>query len=139
MTIQDVNVVLMDFPNTKEKELVTPNDDGSYTIFINSRFNYETQLKAYIHAIQHIEAGDFEKENVQEIEMIAHTPEISPKAKVIPANKFEDRIKRLRRQRRRDQRKMKERQKAIEFIQKYESADYFFRVAENHKLYGDDL
>ena len=65
MTIQDVNVVLMDFPNTKEKELVTPNDDGSYTIFINSRFNYETQLKAYIHAIQHIEAGDFEKENVK--------------------------------------------------------------------------
>lgn len=139
MTIQDVNVILMDFPNTKEKELVTPNDDGSYTIFINSRFNYETQLKAYEHAMQHIEAGDFEKENVQEIESIAHTAGISSKTEVIPANKFEDRIKRLQLQRKRIQRKMKKRKKVVEFIQKYESDDYFFRVAENHKLYGDDL
>ena len=139
MTIQDVNVVLMDFPNTKEKELVTPNDDGSYTIFINSRFNYETQLKAYEHAMRHIVQNDFNKTDIQEIETIAHnTPKVTSK-EVIPANKFEDRIKRLQKKRRQVQRQMKKRQKAIEFIQTYESDDYFFRVAVNRKLYGDDL
>lgn len=46
LTTPDVNVVLMDFPSKKGNEMVVPNEDGSYTILINSGLNYESQLKA---------------------------------------------------------------------------------------------
>ena len=35
--------------------MVVPNEDGSYTIFINAGLNRESQLKAYEHAMKHIE------------------------------------------------------------------------------------
>lgn len=53
-------------------EVVTENEDGSYTIFINSRLNYEQQMKAYLHAMKHITGDDFQKNNVQSIEYLAH-------------------------------------------------------------------
>lgn len=71
MTTQDVNVVFRDFPNYG-KEMVVPNEDGSYTIFINARLNYEQQMKAYLHAMKHIVGDDFQKEDVQSIEYLAH-------------------------------------------------------------------
>lgn len=52
--------------------MVIPNEDGSYTIFINARLNREQQIKSYYHAMKHITGEDFEKENVQEIETLAH-------------------------------------------------------------------
>lgn len=42
----------MDFPSKKGNEMVVPNEDGSYTILINAGLNYESQLKAYEHAIR---------------------------------------------------------------------------------------
>lgn len=54
LTTPDVNVVLMDFPSKKGNEMVVPNEDGSYTILINAGLNYESQLKAYEHAMSHI-------------------------------------------------------------------------------------
>lgn len=53
-------------------EVVTENEDGSYTIFINSRMNYEKQMRAYLHAMKHIAGDDFQKEDVQHIEYQAH-------------------------------------------------------------------
>lgn len=52
--------------------MVIPNEDGSYTIFINSRLNHEQQVKSYYHAMKHIAGEDFDKESVQEIEALAH-------------------------------------------------------------------
>ena len=62
-------VILMDMT---VNEVVTENEDGSYTIFINSRMNYEKQMRAYLHAMKHIAGDDFQKEDVQQIEYQAH-------------------------------------------------------------------
>ena len=62
-------VILMDMTGN---EVVTENEDGSYTIFINSRMNYEKQMKAYLHAMKHITGDDFRKEDIQHIEYHAH-------------------------------------------------------------------
>lgn len=56
----DVNVVLLDFP-ASGNEMVFENEDGSYTIMINSRLSCEGQLKAYRHAMHHIEMMIFQK------------------------------------------------------------------------------
>ena len=91
LTTPDVNVVLMDFPSKKGNEMVVPNEDGSYTILINAGLNYESQLKAYEHAMSHITNDDFLKGNVQEIEYYAHHPHKDPE----PAQIYLDRIKQL--------------------------------------------
>lgn len=62
-------VILMDMT---VNEVVTENEDGSYTIFINSRLNYEQQMKAYLHAMKHITGDDFQKDDVQSIEYLTH-------------------------------------------------------------------
>ncbi len=71
----EIIVQLYDFHTTKGHEMVTLNEDGSYTILINSRLNRESAVKAYIHALSHIYNRDFEKLNVQEIEWKAHLKE----------------------------------------------------------------
>lgn len=55
------------------KEQVTANSDGSYSIFLNSRFGYEEHLKSYIHAVTHIINQDFSKEDADKIERAAHS------------------------------------------------------------------
>lgn len=72
MMIPVVNVQVLDFKTTCGSEIVTPNEDGSYTVLINARMSYETQRKALLHALGHILNDDFEKENVQQIEAAAH-------------------------------------------------------------------
>ena len=67
-----VNVQVLDMKTCSGAELVTPNEDGSYTILINSRLSYEMQRAAFLHAMAHILNDDFEKENVQQIEAAAH-------------------------------------------------------------------
>ena len=68
----EVFTIPLDFKTTKTSEMVTVNEDGSYTIFINTRLSRDAQYKAYLHAISHIRNGDFDKDNVQEIEAEAH-------------------------------------------------------------------
>ena len=69
----DIFVVLMDFPaGRKVHEAVTENADGTYTIFIDSRLSEDGQQHEYEHAMKHIEDGDFEKPDVQIIEVVAH-------------------------------------------------------------------
>lgn len=67
-----INVQVLDFKTTCGTELVTPNEDGTFTVLINARMSYETQRKALLHALKHILNDDFEKENVQQIEAAAH-------------------------------------------------------------------
>lgn len=48
------------------------NHDGSITVFLNSRDSHERQMEAYKHEMKHIKRRDFEKHDVQTIELEAH-------------------------------------------------------------------
>ena len=62
---------LIDMP-TRVHEAVCPCADG-YTIYLNSRLSYQDRIKAYNHAMKHIESNDFEsEEDIQTIEARAH-------------------------------------------------------------------
>ena len=65
---------MMDLKTTKVKETVTCNEDGSYTIFLNTRFTQEQLNDAYIHALNHIIRADIDKHtsSVDTIEAYAH-------------------------------------------------------------------
>lgn len=56
-------VHFIDFPTTRVDELVTLNDDGSYSVFINSRLSHDGIIKAYKHALNHIKNEDFYKDS----------------------------------------------------------------------------
>lgn len=66
-----INTFLIDMP-TRIKGQTVKNEDGSYSVFLNSRMANNQIKKTYRHEIEHIENGDFEKNNVQSIEMTAH-------------------------------------------------------------------
>ena len=54
--------------DTAVEEQISFNSDGSFSIFINVKLNYERQMLAYQHAIQHIMQNDFSKADADEIE-----------------------------------------------------------------------
>jgi len=65
-----IRVINMD---TAISEQVVSNIDGSYTIFLNARLTFESHLKSYVHAMQHILNDDFNGElTADEIERIRH-------------------------------------------------------------------
>ncbi len=66
----DIYVYPADLP-IGVKEVVAPGVDG-YTVYVNTRYTYETRVVSYLHAVGHIEGEDFEKTDVQEIETKAH-------------------------------------------------------------------
>lgn len=66
----DYQIFFMDGMNVNE--VITENEDGSYTIFVNSNLCESKRLKAISHAFKHIKERDFEKDDVQEIEANAH-------------------------------------------------------------------
>ena len=59
------------------KGAVTPNDDGTYSIFINANQSDEGIMRTYYHELSHILNNDFEKHDVQQIEAEAHGREWS--------------------------------------------------------------
>ena len=69
-----INVQLVDFKITSSNELVRHNDDGSYTVLLNSRQASNRLKDAYKHAIEHIRRGECDERNgsVQNIESKAH-------------------------------------------------------------------
>ena len=69
----DYTIHIMDLDNIPEA--VTPNEDGSYSIFINAKLSAERQQFEALHALFHILQEDFGKDNVQEIEVQAHKRE----------------------------------------------------------------
>ncbi len=130
----DVNVILWNFPNNG-REMVVPNEDGSYTILINSKLSDEGRLHAYEHAMKHITDNDFEKDDVQTIEANAHSSEHHSKAE--GTHKYADKIKEIQRRRSRIKTKMKEDEKRINFLLDH-GGDMFSR-AEHYYLYGKNL
>lgn len=67
----DVNVILLDdacgVPGS-----VWSNEDGSYTIFIDSSLCYERQQEVFQHEVNHILGNDFEKADADQVEFNAH-------------------------------------------------------------------
>ena len=47
---------------------VTPNPDGTFTVYLNSRLSRERNVKSLEHEINHIVADDFSKHDVAKIE-----------------------------------------------------------------------
>ena len=70
----DYQVRLIQFHNGKIREMVVPNEDDSYTIFIESTLSREEQQKAFLHAMNHINNHDFEKKcSADLLEIRAHS------------------------------------------------------------------
>lgn len=131
----DVNIVLLDI-DYKTNEVVTENEDGTFTVVINARLSEDGKLRAYKHAMQHINNQDFMKSNVQTIEYAAHNIDIPDTAERIPAQKYLQQLQKLKREKQKLRRQMRKDRERVEFIR--EHCD-MFRRAEHQYLYGDDL
>lgn len=59
--------------NYKVRECVVPNQDDTFTVFLNANLSDERRIEAYRHALRHIFGDDFGKTDVQSIECNAHT------------------------------------------------------------------
>lgn len=66
-------VRLMDLP-PRIKGFVTMRE-GEPVIILNARLNHEQNLKTFMHEKKHIDNGDFEKLDVDQIEAAAHNEE----------------------------------------------------------------
>lgn len=67
----DIFIYVVDMPISVH-EAVLPCFCG-YTVYINSKLSYRERVKAYNHAMKHIENNDFEcEEDIQTIEARAH-------------------------------------------------------------------
>lgn len=69
--MDNIYVYLTRFPGNDIREAVMPCYDG-YTIYLDDRLTHEQQVKAYRHALWHIQNRDFEKTDVGKIENEAH-------------------------------------------------------------------
>ena len=65
---KEIHTVLTDMPTTIGG-FVRKNADFSHTIVINAKLTRERQLKTYKHELEHIRNDDFEKYNVDEVEL----------------------------------------------------------------------
>lgn len=70
----DINVKLVDLKSSAVDELVRRNEDGSYTVLLNSRQASNRLERAYRHAMWHIENNDFDDHvsGINDIEATAH-------------------------------------------------------------------
>ncbi len=71
--LSDIFVHYIDFKNSIPATS-TVNEDGSYSIFLNSRLSQEQQTDGYIHELKHILQLDFENRdrNIDVLEHYAH-------------------------------------------------------------------
>jgi len=60
MTLENADyfVRLVDMPTTVGG-FVSPNEDGTYNVFLNSRRSVEQNIETYFHEWEHIEDDDF--------------------------------------------------------------------------------
>lgn len=130
----DVNVVLLDFPNPG-KEMVFENEDGSYTILINAKLSIDGRMSAYKHAMKHIDNNDFQKDNVQTIEAVAHSIDIPEDAERLSSERFLNRIKAIRAERRRIKKKLQELESELEVKRSMEPWDGL-TVPSNQSWFG---
>lgn len=64
---ESIGVYFLNMDTSVEEE-VHPNEDGSFTIIINSRLTCERQMLAYQHALKHIMNDDFSKKSADDVE-----------------------------------------------------------------------
>ena len=67
---EDIYVYIVDMPTTAH-EMIMP-CPGGYTIYLNARLSHQDRVKAYQHALRHVERNDWSRVNVQQIEKEAH-------------------------------------------------------------------
>lgn len=58
----DYNVRVIPFPNRAVPALVTPNDDGTFDIYINGLLTESQQKEALRHELEHLERDHFYKD-----------------------------------------------------------------------------
>jgi Zn-dependent peptidase ImmA (M78 family) len=67
----DYTVRLIPFPVYNVGGMVTPNPDGSFSVYINSNLSQERQKQALEHELDHIRNNDFYNgKPIQEVEAI---------------------------------------------------------------------
>ncbi len=66
--MRNIIVKLVNFPTTKIRACITPNEDGTHTIFVNAKLSTYQQAKAVKHEIDHFYENDFEKSDVRDAE-----------------------------------------------------------------------
>ena len=67
----DIFVYIVDLPDSVN-EVVAPCNLG-FTVYLNAKLGYQGRVKAYTHALKHIENNDLESnEDINTIECIAH-------------------------------------------------------------------
>lgn len=64
---ETIGVYFIDMASRVEEQIIL-NEDGSFSIFLNSRLSWERQMEAYQHALQHIMRDDFSKRCADDIE-----------------------------------------------------------------------
>jgi hypothetical protein len=70
--MDNVFVSYVDLPATI-RSFVVSNDDSTYTIILNSKLSHEQNLISYIHELEHIKRGDYDKKcSADLIEINAH-------------------------------------------------------------------
>lgn len=69
--MSDVFIYLVDGFPAGIHEAVMPGADDDYSVYIDRSLSDRGRLAAYEHALKHC-LGDFERSNVQEIEIDAH-------------------------------------------------------------------
>jgi len=70
--MENVFVSMVELPNSV-KAYVVANADSTYTIVLNSRLNHEQNVLSYLHELDHIRNGDYDKKlNADVIELYAH-------------------------------------------------------------------
>lgn len=117
-----VYVYLIDGMPPRTHEMVTPCADG-YTVYIDAALDNEHRIKAYEHALEHIERGDFDMDNiadVQQIEAMAHKIE------------YKEELARLRKERKKLKAALRKKDRQIRFLQ--EQGFDFMAAAEERWL-----
>lgn len=126
--MDDVFVYLRNDLPPKINEIVTPCADG-YTVYISAKLDNDHRLKAYEHALRHIENGDFDidcTKDVQAMEAAAHVPE-----KVIPIAMLRQEIEELQKQRRKLNAEIRRKKRQINYLQST-GFDFFAAAEENY-------
>lgn len=57
---EDVRTIFIDMPNTVKGYTIS-DKDGFFTIVLNKNLNFEQNVNSYLHELEHIHNGDFER------------------------------------------------------------------------------
>lgn len=132
----DVNTFLVNFPSPG-KEMVVQNEDGSYTVLINAKLSQDGRIKAYEHALNHINNGDFDKTDVQSIESQTHGLKVPEDFTPAPVSMYEEPIRQSKKKRKKIQMALREKEKESAIIMDLYGSDLYFRHLESKWLYSE--